>query len=154
MRVPVQLAGPADAEVSAALSAAIRRGVDITHHGLVDVPAKAEILSSARVFLLPTQYEHEAQPLVIYEAASAGAVPIAFDVGWIGDQMRRLNLGQYVVPEGDLDSLLAKAEEILTMGDAEFNALSMETMRQLERLRAASASHVDQFRRLLDSRGL
>ena len=92
--------------------------------------AKHRELASARCFLFLSWYQHEAQPLVLYEAAAAGCIPVAWRAGWVGEQLARLGLHEYVFPVGDIDGVAAAIARIVELDDDTFNVLSA-------RLRAA-----------------
>jgi glycosyltransferase involved in cell wall biosynthesis len=47
-----------------------------------------EFLAQVDVFLFPSRYRHEAQPLVILEAQAAGARVVATNVGCVSSMLR------------------------------------------------------------------
>jgi glycosyltransferase involved in cell wall biosynthesis len=83
-------------------------------------------LAAARALLFPTTYEHEAQPLVVFEAAEMGAVPVVWAAGWIPEQMAALGLSRFVLERGDVDGLVTACQELLALPDAEFAAISAQ----------------------------
>lgn len=85
IEVELWLAGPAeDAETSALIVAAQARfGAYIRYLGRLDGQDVHRFYSEIDVFLFPTAYEHEAEPLVIVDALSAGVPVIATDRGCI-----------------------------------------------------------------------
>lgn len=83
------LAGPAASETD-------RRLVESATHDLRDVleyrgplygSSKDTFYRDIDIFVFPTQYSHEAEPTVIFEALSAGNLIIAFDRGCIASQV-------------------------------------------------------------------
>lgn len=142
--VPLRLGGPVSHELTRLLRSAAGRA-DVTYVGFVDHNAKRSELSRSRVFPFPSTYSNEAQPLVIYEAASAGTIPIAWDIGWIREQMDQLGLSRFVIPEGDEDELLHAAEYLLSLSDDDFDCLSQATMKRFRRLRSCRTSALDEL---------
>jgi glycosyltransferase involved in cell wall biosynthesis len=132
--IPVRLVGAPSAEAAALLDAARSRCVPFEDLGPLHGEAKQRELAGARCFLFPSWYRHEAQPLVLYEAAAVGCVPVAWRVGWVGEQLGRLGLDEYVFPVGDIDGVAAAIERIVKVDDHAFAALSA-------RLRAAFEAH-------------
>ena len=128
--IPVRLVGGASPEATALLDAARDRGVPFEALGPRYGDAKLRELASARCFLFLSRYRHEAQPLVLYEAAAAGCIPIAWRAGWVGEQLARLGLHEYVFPVGDVDGVAAALARIIELDDDTFAVLSA-------RLRAA-----------------
>lgn len=139
----VRLVGPLSDEVRAAVEAARDDG-SVELGGAVEGGAKLEELASARVFLFPTTYRHEAQPLVVYEAAQVGAVPIVWSAGWAAEQMAVLGLERFLFPPGDVEGLVRATAEVVALSDDEFAALS-------DRVRSAFAAHRAAARSQLDA---
>lgn len=141
VRVPLWLVGPADPDVRNVLDRCPpSKGIE--HLGPVSHAAKAAVFSRSRVFLFPTEYELEAQPLVLYEAASGGAIPVTWDVGWIRDQMQRLGLGCYVAPAGDTAALADLVRRLVHLPDEQFAELSALTVERFEQLRKKSQAAI------------
>jgi glycosyltransferase involved in cell wall biosynthesis len=132
----VRFAGPADSEVKIAIDGARDRGVGVTLTGPVYGDRKRAELESARVLLFPSYYDHEAQPLVVYEAAALGTVPIVWSAGWIAEQMANLGLSRYVFPVGEIGGLVSAAREVLSLSEEEFERLSGEVRRAFSSLQA------------------
>jgi glycosyltransferase involved in cell wall biosynthesis len=122
--IPIRLIGGASAEATALLDDARDRGVPFEALGPMFGEAKYEALASARCFLFPSAYQHEAQPLVLYEAVAAGCVPVAWRAGWIGEQLERLGLGEYVFAVGDVDGIAAAVTDLVALDDDAFGVLS------------------------------
>jgi len=82
----LRLAGPGGGKadrslLNGALSDLPQRIVRV---GSVSGLAKEEFLSSIDVFIFPTTYTHEAEPLVVLEALGAGVPVVAYARGCIG----------------------------------------------------------------------
>ena len=122
------------AESMALLDAARDRGVPFEALGPRYGEDKLRELASARCFLFLSRYRHEAQPLVLYEAVAAGCIPVAWRAGWVGEQLDRLGLDEYVFPVGDLDGVAAAIERIVGLDDETFAALSAHFRSSFEAL--------------------
>lgn len=85
IEVELWLAGPAeDAETSTLIAEAQAEfGAYIRYLGRLDAMDVPRFYGDINVFLFPTAYEHEAEPLVIVDAVSAGVPVIATDRGCI-----------------------------------------------------------------------
>jgi glycosyltransferase involved in cell wall biosynthesis len=84
--VELWLAGPAeDADTSALIACAQAEfGESVSYLGRLDPREVARFYEDIDIFLFPTFYEHEAEPLVLIDAVSAGVPVIATDRGCIG----------------------------------------------------------------------
>lgn len=60
--------------------------------GTLDGSAKAQFFADIDVFVLPTRYRHEAQPLVVFEALQAGVPVVSYGIGCIPSQLRTSGL--------------------------------------------------------------
>ena len=88
--VPIRaiLAGPAGASERVAIDAAVAElGDTLDYRGALYDDAKAAFYSELDVFVFPTAYDNEAQPLVIFEAKAAGNAVISSDRGCIRKQL-------------------------------------------------------------------
>jgi glycosyltransferase involved in cell wall biosynthesis len=132
--IPVRLIGGASAEATALLDAARGRGVPFEALGPRYGDAKLRELAEARCFLFLSRYQHEAQPLVLYEAVAAGCIPVVWRAGWVGEQLARLGLHEYVFPVGDLDGVAAAIARIVELDDDTFAALSAHLRAAFEAL--------------------
>lgn len=122
--IPVRLIGGASPEATVLLENARARGVPFEELGPRYGDDKHRELESARCFLFLSWYQHEAQPLVLYEAAAAGCIPVVWRSGWIAEQLDRLGLHEYVFPIGDIDGVAAAITRIVALDDDTFAALS------------------------------
>jgi glycosyltransferase involved in cell wall biosynthesis len=82
------LAGPASPADRAAIAEAARGlAPRLTYLGPVEGEAKAAFFRAIDVFVFPSRYANEAQPLVVFEALAAGKPVLAFDRGCIAGQV-------------------------------------------------------------------
>lgn len=117
----------------------------VVDHGPLQGPAKAEFYELVDLFLLPTNFDQEGAPLVIYEAAAGGAPTLSVDRACIPEIIAALggaacrrddDFGQFVVtwlesqpgnPPGDPEHLVRErfaAEHRLA--EQQFTALLQE----------------------------
>lgn len=84
--IELWLAGPAeDAETGKLIAAAQAAfGERVNYLGRLDAADVHRFYGEIDAFLFPTSYEHEAEPLVVVDAVSAGVPVIATDRGCIG----------------------------------------------------------------------
>ena len=80
-------------------------GWAVTYAGEVDERLKAALFAQASVFVMPTYFRYEGQPLVILEAFRAGVPAIASEAGAIPETVRDGVCG-LIVPSGDLPALV------------------------------------------------
>ncbi|WP_175429633.1 glycosyltransferase family 4 protein [Azospirillum argentinense] len=92
--VKLVLAGPGLGRMDNALVAAglVAFDGDVEYRGPVDDDAKAAFYRDIDVFVFPTRYRNEAQPLVLFEAMAAGVPALAYDRGCIGSDIPRPGL--------------------------------------------------------------
>ncbi|WP_170295776.1 glycosyltransferase family 4 protein [Azospirillum brasilense] len=92
--VTLVLAGPGLGRMDNALVAAGLAAFDgdVEYRGPVDDDAKAAFYRDIDVFVFPTRYRNEAQPLVLFEAMAAGVPVLAYDRGCIGSDIPRPGL--------------------------------------------------------------
>ena len=69
--------------------------------GILQGQAKARFFDDIDVFVLPSRYKHEAQPLVVFEALQASVPVISYAVGCVPGQLR--SSGLLVSPEARLE---------------------------------------------------
>ena len=85
--IKFKIAGPCqDDRLRKALQGAHEAG-DLEWFGPIYGSDKTRFLDSIDVFLFPTQYENEAEPLVVWEALLSGVPVIAYDRGCISGQV-------------------------------------------------------------------
>jgi len=69
--------------------------------GILEGQAKARFFDDIDVFVLPSRYKHEAQPLVVFEALQASVPVISYAVGCVPGQLR--SSGLLISPEERLE---------------------------------------------------
>jgi len=74
---------------------------------------KWQLISECAVFVFPSRYPFEAQPLVIIEALAAGKPVVAFDIGGVRDLVTD-GVNGYVVSNGDTAEMARRVSELLT----------------------------------------
>ncbi len=79
-------------------AAQAREHVEVVHHGVVTGKAKEDLLAASDVFVLPTYYDNEGQPLVVLEAITSGLPVIATDYRAIPDSLPREMHALFVPP--------------------------------------------------------
>ena len=88
----------------------------ITYHGIVEGEAKSKLLSQANVFVLPSYYNIEAQPITIIEAMAYGCAIYATEYRGIPEMLEDRVNGRFIkaMDSQDLmDKLLELNEDIL-----------------------------------------
>ena len=129
--VTLELAGPAQPSIEEAISEASANGLPVLWHGPLYGEEKSAFLQSLDVFLFPSHYQHEAEPLVIYEALAAGAIAVVRDVGAVSEQFPIPVRSQLMAPEdGDPDDLADLLGQLLDSGERErlFQACAAHTV--------------------------
>jgi glycosyltransferase involved in cell wall biosynthesis len=127
------LAGTIVDEICASLITDSVAAQEINYVGPLYGKQKDHFYQDIDVFLFPTKYKNEAEPLVIHEALSAGCIVLANDLGAISDLSRfgevRLQQGveQYV---SALNSIIG--EDLLPISKDE-RRIEYERMQTLER---------------------
>lgn len=94
------IAGPcSDDSILAQVVALCRKNCQVTYMGPVYGEAKSAFLQSLDVLLFPTRYRNEAEPLVIWEAVSAGIPVISWERGCIKEMLSCPDvLSPHIVP--------------------------------------------------------
>lgn len=108
--VELHLAGPVvDKEIEVRL-AALRRahGGRVIHHGPLHGDAKSAFYRSLDVFLFPTEFDQEAAPNVLFEAAAAGVPSLTVDKACIPELVDLLG-GSFCAPEDDYSRFVCAA---------------------------------------------
>ncbi|WP_375305445.1 glycosyltransferase family 4 protein [Bradyrhizobium sp. A11] len=133
VRAKLVLAGPlvgtASEECVARASNVL--GEDLEVWGPVDKARKDHFFRYVQVFLFPTTYRYEAQPLVIYEALSYGVPVISTNAGYIREMLGRT--GTIVNIDREIRSRLT-IELLRFCNDLDlFVRVSIESRREFER---------------------
>lgn len=121
----------------------------IQYLGPVYGEAKARFFNSIDVFVFPTRYVNEAEPLVILEAMSARKPVIAFDRGCISDILT--GGGGHVIPMG-LEFAQA-ALNVLATWDRETNGFKVRSEQARSRFKAMREENMQSVRTLLEHLG-
>lgn len=102
-RVRLAGGGPREdvAHLCERVSALQLAGWDIRYEGSVAAPERADLLNWADIFVMPTEYKYEGQPLVILEALASHCAIIATAQGGIADTIDDGVEGRLVVAEAE-----------------------------------------------------
>ncbi|WP_247886865.1 glycosyltransferase family 4 protein [Azospirillum sp. SYSU D00513] len=145
--VPVELvlAGPGIGAMDNALVAAGVAAHDgaVQYRGPVSGESKAAFYRDIDVFVFPTRYRNEAQPLVLFEAMAAGVPVLAYDRGCIGSDLPRNG----IVPQS-ADFVKAVLPTLRRWAD-DRDALALASEQALSRARAAHESSATGFEAVL-----
>ncbi len=143
----VEIAGPIADELEPSVQALVRRfGSQVTLWGRVGGAEKAEFFSAVDLFVFPSRYRNEAQPLVLYEALLAGCHVLAYRRGAIASQLATFAQAETVAT---FDELLASASATVTSLSERSPAERVE-----QRQTAKGAVSAEQSNRVVDLRGL
>ena len=138
------LAGPAStAEDAGAIAEATRMlGESFDYRGPLYGDQKTKFFQEADVFVFPTSYANEAQPLVVFEALAYGCHVVAFDQGCVSEQIAGRGT---VIRKGSnfVDETLGNLQIFLS--DREL----LETSRR-SLLQQIPSEHSGAFQRVLD----
>jgi len=130
--IPARLiiAGPVDSPQTELLLASTRSefGKDFDYRGAVAGDEKRQFFRDIDVFLFPSTYRNEAQPLVLIEAMGYGVPVIAYGRGCIGD-----DLGTSSVSVSPDDDFVAASTPILTKWENDRSALKAASDAALRR---------------------
>lgn len=83
-----RIAGPVAPDARAGFESRLASAANVTYRGPLYGDDKESFYRSLDVFLLPTSYVNEAEPLVIHEALRQGAYVIATDRGAISEMLQ------------------------------------------------------------------
>lgn len=116
----------------------------VDYRGPVSGAAKEAFYRDIDVFVFPTRYRNEAQPLVLFEAMAAGVPVLAYDRGCIGSDIPRGGL----VPQGS--DFVKTALPVLKRWATDRDALAMASEQALTRARVAHEAAEAGFEAVLD----
>jgi len=127
--IPVELilAGPfADERAAERISSIVGSETSALHYrGPLDRQGVSDFMSSIDIFLFPSRYRNEAEPLVVLEALQAGVPVVAFDVGCLksvleGDKYLAASQEEYLNKSsalvGDASTFKTRRERQLFLG--------------------------------------
>lgn len=146
--IPVQLmlAGPASNERASGLLREARRklGARLTEFGPLYGVEKERYFESLDLFVFPTRYINEAEPLVVFEAMSHGLPVIASDRGCIAEQVGEPGL--IVRPDADF---VPRAAALIAAWSGDREAFDAARKHAYERFRVLHEHAAHQFSDLL-----
>ncbi|WP_161939910.1 glycosyltransferase family 4 protein [Dissulfuribacter thermophilus] len=147
----VVVAGPCvDDQLSSELKAAEAKGI-LQWIGPVYGNEKEKFWSTIDVFIFPTQYQNEAEPLVLWEALATGTPVIAYRRGCIAEQVAEAGV---IVPINE--NFIGKALSVLDScikDTAYYKALSETARKRYANVRRQCEADWNTFKLLL-KRGL
>jgi glycosyltransferase involved in cell wall biosynthesis len=124
-------------------------GIDslVTYHGAVSGSEKAERLSRAHAFVLPTQYDNEGQPISIIEAMASGIPVLSTRYRAIPDLLVDGETGFFV----DADEPRSIVDRVMTLGsDPElFESMSRRAI-EVAGTKFSAAVHFERLEAILD----
>lgn len=124
------LAGPASIEDRHRIEeVVVQTDGALTYWGALHGPKKDAFFFDIDVFVFPSLYANEAEPVVIYEARAAGALIVAFERGCIGTQI------------GQSDRIVRQADDFVQCA-LEY---TREIDRSLELCRRTRAARIEQY---------
>ena len=135
------IAGPLAADAEPEFTALLRQAADVEYLGPLYGSAKERFYENLDIFLFPTRYANEAEPLVVYEALQHGVFVIACRRGSIPEM---LSNGAGMVFAND--EVVAGAVGCIQRWDADRPALkdaSAMALLQAQRIRAAGRRELD-----------
>jgi glycosyltransferase involved in cell wall biosynthesis len=146
LKYEAEIAGPLAPEARAAFEEQLKSARDVTYLGPLYGEAKENFYRRIDVFLFPTKYANEAEPLVVHEAMRRGVYVIACDRGAIGEMLDNGSGAAF-----DTDQFVALAScriEQLSADRDRLRACQLMAARQAERIRISSATELES---LMDS---
>lgn len=143
----LSLAGPATAEAAALIAeAAADFGPALRYVGPVTAAQKALFFAGLDVFLFPTTWTHEAEPLVVLEALAHGVPVVAFRRGVIGNLLEHSG-GIAIDPTEDFLSHAIPYLRGIAGDQGRLRQISMASARRFVELQEGALS---QFEAMLD----
>lgn len=142
-------AGPTVGEEAASMLAEGREklGDMIEAIGRVDKKAKEDFFRSIDVFLFPTRYRYEAQPLVLLEAMSFGLRPVTTNCGFVAELVGRY--GAVFEPDEYLSEMMADELQRLVEAPQSVRTSADDVRGHFMRLRARAGEQLRQLTRVL-----
>jgi glycosyltransferase involved in cell wall biosynthesis len=138
-----RIAGPVAVEARAKFDQLLEGAADVQYFGPLYGAEKRQFFQDLDIFIFPTRYANEAEPLVVFEAMQCGIYVIACDRGAIAEML------------GNGAGLTASADEVVAVATARVAQLSadrtaLDQARQLallqaQRIRAAGAKALEEL---------
>jgi glycosyltransferase involved in cell wall biosynthesis len=138
------IAGPVAPESSAQFQTLLGAAAYVEYCGPVYGEKKSQFYRQLDVFIFPTKYVNEAEPLVLYEAMDAGVYAIACDRGTIREMLT--GDSGLVLPPADVVN--AACKRIKELSDNR-SALALARQNSLARIRQIRAEAKIELERLL-----
>ncbi len=112
--IPVQglIAGPVDASIQTEFEEALASHANVAYLGPVYGHQKKVFFSRLNVFVFPTDYINEAEPVTLWEAMSAGALIVAKPRGCIADMVTP-EIGQVFEKDRFVSAAAAYIEQLV-----------------------------------------
>lgn len=136
MDVEFVFAGPVPGEAEAQMLARAAEAKILEYRGPLGGGEKREFFRGCDVFIFPTLYPHEAQPLVILEAMSYGAAIVTHDRGYIRELMG--GVGSVVASSEDFSEVLALRVAEWMKDESKLRAEKERSLNRFRDLRAAA----------------
>jgi glycosyltransferase involved in cell wall biosynthesis len=141
-----RIAGPLAPESRDQFTSLLSGAPDVEYYGAVYGERKLEFYRQLDIFVFPTKYVNEAEPLVVYEAMSAGAYVIACDRGAIAEMLA--NDSGLVC---STDAIAQDGSERIRILGTDRQALALAQQGSLRQLRQTRAEAMLELDRLLTS---
>jgi glycosyltransferase involved in cell wall biosynthesis len=135
------IAGPCSPEARSELDRQLRTAHDVEYLGALYGAQKEQFYRQLDVFLFPTNYVNEAEPLVIYEAMRQGVHVIACDRGSIAEMLGN-GAGLAVHRDEIVESAAARLAQFSDDRDALAEA-KRRSIQQANRVRSASRAALE-----------
>ena len=138
-----QIAGPLAHGATAVFDRLLREAGDVEYVGPVYDEAKDRFYDNLDIFVFPTKYSNEAEPLVLFEAMRRGVFVIACDRGSIGEMLENgagAVFGQSTVVESAAKQIREFAMNRPSLAAAQSNAVL-----QAQRIRSAGKVALDEL---------
>ena len=133
------IAGPVASDAQATFEKLVAGSTNVEVKGPLYGEAKTQFYSDIDIFLFPTRYQNEAEPVVIHEALASGVFVIANDRGCIGEMLQ--NGAGIATAETDFVRRTLSVVEALTADPTRLGttADACRAQEQLLRVRASRA---------------
>ncbi len=124
----------------------------VRYHGTVSGEDKWKLLERTDVFVLPTRYPGEGQPISIIEALSRGVPVVSTRYRGIPEQVRPGDNGALIDPSDVTPEAIARAVKEIVSNPANYTRLSAGALRTY-RERFTRQQHLEQLMALIEGKG-
>jgi glycosyltransferase involved in cell wall biosynthesis len=135
------IAGPLAPAARATFDTLLREAADVEYLGPIYGAAKERFYERLDIFLFPTKYVNEAEPLVVYEAMRQGVHVIACDRGAIAEMLRN-GAGLVFSNEDIVESATAQIARFSDDRSA-LRSAGLMSAQQAERIRTSGRSELE-----------